>query len=385
VKGLSSSAAQRKSNDDQLETVEVAILDTVPSTRALDTAAQRWPRHQLLNRLCDPAVLSREYAGGDPRWQLPPTGADGVQLYGHGYPMADHGLFVAGIVHSIAPHARLRLIEVLNERGVGYVDALAYTLRRLGDERAARPDAPPLVINCSLTIVAPLAGQLTPDPATDDELEQVESIIGGERIAGRNPTELTPDEQALLAELDLLGQALEWIFMAAANWNVLVVAAAGNDGPPARRALAQHEARCPAAFATVVGIGALDEAGNSTAYSNKADRQPLQGLATFGGGEEPLDAASPRPHRAAAGHALLGVYTGSFYNGAGRRRRTNRNGWAWWAGTSFAAPIISGLLAQLVADGSAPSLEAARQQLVALNHGVTSSSADERVLVTQLK
>jgi len=31
--------------------------------------------------------------------------------------MADHGLFVAGIIHSIAPQASLHLIRVLNDFG----------------------------------------------------------------------------------------------------------------------------------------------------------------------------------------------------------------------------------------------------------------------------
>jgi hypothetical protein len=40
------------------------------------------------------------------------------------YRMTDHGLFVAGIIHTIAPQAELHLIEVLNPYGVGDLESI---------------------------------------------------------------------------------------------------------------------------------------------------------------------------------------------------------------------------------------------------------------------
>lgn len=369
--------------------VDVAILDSIPPDRAFRAALGRWPEHELLRSLSNSAVLERAYRDpSDPRWRLPSIGPNRVRLHGHDYPVSSHGLFVAGLIHSIAPRARLRLIEVLNRYGVGYVDTIAYTLQRLGEERKLDVGRRPLLINCSLMLVAPLAGQISLEQAGDDtpdiedELATVETIVAGQALAGRSPESLSPDEQAVLEQLDLLGAALEWVFLAARNWDVLVVAAAGNDSSP-ESGKQQREARCPAAFASVVGVGALDAQGESAAYSNKADRQPYQGLSVFGGEEDHQDSGR-RPRLASPEYAPLGVYIGSFYtrNGATVRRRTNRNGWARWSGTSFAAPVVSGFVARLVADGAAATLDEAHKALLNLRDGFT-KNGDERLLVTQ--
>ena len=65
----------------------------------------------------------------------------------------DHGLFVADIIHRIAPHAGLHLLHVLDDRGYGrgviILDALDYCLDAL-----VRPDRR-LVINLSLFLLVP--------------------------------------------------------------------------------------------------------------------------------------------------------------------------------------------------------------------------------------
>lgn len=48
-------------------------------------------------------------------------------------------------------------------------------------------------------------------------------------------------------------------------------------------------------------------------------------------------------------HGMLGIYIGDFPDA-----QPNTNGWAWWAGTSFAAPVISSLLAGLISQGVSP-------------------------------
>lgn len=363
--------------------VEVAILDTIPAKCDLTRALLIWPNHPLLKPLGDPAVLSCEYQNPyDPLWQLPPTGPDGVKVEGHSYPMSDHGLFVAGIIHGIAPTVKLRLIEVLNELGVGYIDTIAYALRMLRDEWEAQPTGQKkaLVINCSLTVVVPLAGQHMTNTATEDELESVEEALFSS-IPVTNYPSASPEEKAIRELLDLLIQSLDWVFLSTQQMSVVAVAAAGNDGvvsvnePDGRR-----EARSPAAFATVVGVGALDDTDNSTAYSNRADRQISQGFATFGGAEA-LYSGGTDPNYALPGQAVLGVYVGDFYEGNGKRRSVNSNGWAWWSGTSFAAPIVSGHLARLVAEGAATDFHEALTILknVAVNNG----NQDAKLLIKQ--
>src|SRR5262249_7716102 len=71
------------------------------------------------------------------------------------YLMADHGLFVAGILHTIAPDAALGMIRVLNDYGAGYLTSLIRGLQRL-DLVSARP----LVVNLSLTVHVPVQADL---------------------------------------------------------------------------------------------------------------------------------------------------------------------------------------------------------------------------------
>ncbi len=359
--------------------VEVVILDTAPAERQVAAAMRRWGAdHPLLRSLLEPGRLTRIYHD-DPAWQIALPAPGAAHLQHHDYPMSDHGLFVAGVVHSVAPQAQLRLIEVLNEYGLGYVESIARVLGQLAKERAGKASAP-LVINCSLMIEAPLAGHWAPDPAVEDDLEAATAIRAGQALAGRPAASLTPQEQGILAELDMLAVAIEWVFMAMREQQVLVVAAAGNDARPGAR---RPQARCPAAFATVVGVGALDRQGRSASYSNRADRQELQGLATFGGEVRPAPPRSRgrRARPAMPGQAVLGVYTGEFPQ-ARPHRRNNANGWAWWAGTSFAAPIVSGALALMVGAGLAASLDDAHSRLIAAPEGDT-PTGDEIIKAAQ--
>ena len=110
-------------------------------------------------------------------------------------------------------------------------------------------------------------------------------------------------------------------------------------------------ARFPAAFTNVIGVGAMprqDLGGvpqEAASYSNLSDDTPAIGYITLGG-EPGVD------------QGILGVFISQFPEYCGPlplnfasiqpdfiRYRSNKNGWAWWAGTSFATPIITGLLA----------------------------------------
>jgi len=58
--------------------------------------------------------------------------------------------------------------------------------------------------------------------------------------------------------------------------------------------------------------------------------------------------------------AVLGIYIGYFPNDANGNLVPNEMGWAYWAGTSFSAPVISGDLARLVGEGATPTQAQAR-------------------------
>jgi subtilisin family serine protease len=70
-------------------------------------------------------------------------------------------------------------------------------------------------------------------------------------------------------------------------------------------------------------------------FSNLSESANQKGVVTKGietlGGEE------------GQGKGLLGLYLGEFPSG-----ERNESKWAWWAGTSFAAPILTGAVASIL-------------------------------------
>jgi subtilisin family serine protease len=109
-----------------------------------------------------------------------------------------------------------------------------------------------------------------------------------------------------------------------------VIAAAGNDHRPGQSVAPQ--ARVPAAFDSVQGVGALPKALprkngklKKASYSNQADKPRKIGITTLGGEE-------------GEGQGVLGLYLGEFPCG-----EPNCTKWAWWAGTSFATPVVTGV------------------------------------------
>ncbi len=293
------------------EGIDIAILDTAPDQEDIERAFTEWSAtNPLVNRLLG-GQLQISYAG-----HTHLLGTVNVDLVEHPYTIADHGLFVAGVINSIAPQASLHLIEVLNPYGVGTVETLAEGLARLLPRNSDRP----LVINCSLMITIPFPEHAHEIPGAEDP----------------------PDTHNLEAH-DLLGMPLDLVFNALRGQHIFIVAAAGNDNPGPQNS--RPPARQPAAFGSVFGVGAL--AGQQlqpAEYSNISDTPVVSGIATFGG----ATTGAP-PHREATPDGgMLGVYIGEFPAEPAVATIPNTNGWARWAGTSFATPIMTGTLAALL-------------------------------------
>jgi hypothetical protein len=129
----------------------------------------------------------------------------------------------------------------------------------------------------------------------------------------------------------------EWICDQVYTLDGRVIAAAGNESKGRDH---RPGALYPAAFDSVLGVGALADDDGSVvpaSYSNLADKPTNKGITTFGGmpGEK---------------KGILGVYVGDFPKDDQGNLPPNENGWAWWCGTSFATPIVSGITAALLSD-----------------------------------
>jgi hypothetical protein len=306
--------------------VDVVILDTAPSAHDLAAAYKEWHDHPLIGSLLGPKGKLHLY----PTDYEETVRLGNTSLNGSDYKMTDHGLFIAGIIHSIVPEAEIHLYEVLNQYGVG--DSTSFTV---GLEKVQTKFTDPsrkLVINCSWMLDFPRdehhchhsyrnrKGQVT-DPDVLFEQEVLQYF--------QNDTSTLLMLRALFDQFSANGRR--------------AIAAAGNDAYDDETALhVRPKARYPAALKEVTGVGALPnpleivETGNgqrklrTSKFSNVADEPGLQGIVTLGG-------------EAGEGKGILGLYIGEFPDG-----RHNTSKWAWWAGTSFATPIITATVAAVL-------------------------------------
>lgn len=290
--------------------VTVAVLDT-------------WPQHNPLG----PSVTvdaGFPLPQVDPGYQQHPTTtndevAPGVRA------MADHGLFVAGIINDIAPHAvPIRVMQVLGGDGFGLTSSVLQALDRCL-ELAHRGL---VVVNLSLYMLIPPADQ------TDG---QTAGLRGAWNSPGWTPKPGGQGKEAERADLPMLHYVVQNSATLLRQAGAVVVAAAGNDA----LAYGAHlQPRLPADYDNVICVVATAATGTGVqlaAYSNFAD-QPLEGncFATWGGqgvldGVNPLDGSTiVLPQKAPAGRSTVAKALS-------------------WSGTSFAAPIISGIAANVLA------------------------------------
>lgn len=345
--------------------VKVAILDTAPCLHDLAEAYERYQKvnpQNIKNR--HPLIESLLRLNG-PLHVHPASYEEllrmrSVHLKDHNYKMTDHGLFVAGIIHTIAPAAELHLIEVLNPDGVGDMVSIAKGLQRLLNEEYFKWKNSLLVVNCSLVLNIPLLNH----PITNLDEALMDRIAPQRHQYQSHPDRLDPkllgpiNTAWLARQVQAIERICDLLFWQGSR----VIAAAGNDWRPEEHK-DQPQARYPAAFNSALGVGALPkqeaskgtvhiQTGNpiASSYSNLADRPGSVGITTLGGepGEE---------------HGILGVYVGefpplSFFQrllkflitilGGTYAGPKNDSDWAWWAGTSFATPILTGLIAAVL-------------------------------------
>lgn len=149
--------------------------------------------------------------------------------------------------------------------------------------------------------------------------------------------------------------------------DVILVGAAGNDGifsdkcndpcdPNILSYVRLPDARYPAAFEEVIGVGALDDDEDLAVYTNEADHRSQlgDGIRTFGGNsksENGYPTGKTDPEK-----GMLGLYLGRTIPAkiGDNRFDPTHDGVAMWCGTSFATALVSGTLAMLYADGRDP-------------------------------
>jgi subtilisin family serine protease len=145
--------------------------------------------------------------------------------------------------------------------------------------------------------------------------------------------------------------ALEVVVRTLRGMGVGLIASAGNERQPGTDA---PPTLYPAAYDEVVGVGALASLNDKTmsavtqvataTYSCRADKPPHDGFLVMGG-----DTAG---NVASDTDGIVGIWVDSnIPDPASNARVPSAPGWARWAGTSFAAPIITGAVAALMRNG----------------------------------
>ncbi len=238
--------------------------------------------------------------------------------------IADHGLFVAGLVYAAAPAADLHLVRVLNDEGQGtlqaFVEALGLYFRARLAEQGSLQNT---VINLSL-------GTAEPD---DQELPPEARRAIARMLAQWDGREVNENRLPVLS--------LEIPMLIAQRYGASVVAAAGNDSAEQAGAL---PAQIPAAYDSVVGVEAGNQSPARSCYSNEGDLRAPGGDGDAGEGAACVPAHDECPTD--SGDCGFGVIS---YTLVAQR------GFAYWVGSSFATPLVSGVAAAITqAQGSPP-------------------------------
>ncbi|HET8844288.1 MAG TPA: S8/S53 family peptidase [Ktedonobacteraceae bacterium] len=357
--------------------VTVIVLDAFPSPEQIYRAGHAAAtQNTLLSELANGLVSEAPWQASPPSISLDytyaipgpeETAVTGKDVYGRlsGFPMADHGLFSVGLIRDLAPTASIECVRVLNDFGVGDSATLIRALTSIETRLRNKGDLldRSVIINLSLVVGPPECDLarlgLTSHKGEQQDLESLPELLSG--------------LYNLLSSITRLGG--------------IFVCSVGNDSDPRDFMMNPTEvrfgARYPAAFANhhpdyvplaaIIPVGAANQEGMPAAYSNYPG---LAGFTTYGG-----ELPRPRPWLpSASSHAyaqvdtsngsdvLYGVYTGEMYPALSRNDQYDAempaqqessvlsypayeaplsSGWACWSGTSFAAPIITALVARV--------------------------------------
>ncbi len=248
--------------------------------------------------------------------------------------VSDHGLFVAGLIHEVAPSSDIVLYEVLSRYGCGRLFALVTRLNefisQVNNDRGKLRGA---VINLSLGIRTP---QKTDEITTTTEVTPTILRTG------------TVSEE-LKAALDILEkypvESLRLTTQAAYRSGIVVVAAAGNNSWRDELQYKPLAPQLPAAYPFVIGVAGTNANRQRACFSNWGDVSAPAGdggvvtvtkitneslvTTTISCGAKLRECKGDCP-TAVIGPVLTWTleYTSHY---------------AYWSGTSFATPLVSGL------------------------------------------
>lgn len=212
-----------------------------------------------------------------------------------------HGFTVAALVHTVAPSSTIELIRVLEDDNRGTLATL----------------------NSAIFGYITRTNQLDPPPTG-----RVASLSLGIRV---------PPEQASF-QLPRQVESLRLLMAAARCSNIVVVAASGNDSA---KSSPPELANLPADWTSVINVAASNMKNGRSCFSNQGDIAAPGGDGRDPGTEQRCTLKTSDCVDGNCPYAVIGpTYTES-----------QDLGYLYWSGTSFAAPMVSGLAARVLEAG----------------------------------
>jgi serine protease len=270
-----------------------APADQMPATKhqviaLLDSGVQP---HNWLPAENDPPFVAdaAEYGWPAPSLPRPSKALDQPPLGTHW----GHATFLAGLIRMTAPGAQILSMQVMNAAGQVSDDHLVDALTWLADNHGR--------VRADIVLMAFGRRREEPDDPALDQVKQAISVLAG--------------------------------------YEMKIVASAGNDGSALPVYPAAFAAE-PGLSASVISVGAL---GSPTQWAPFSDYGPWVREARKGTGIIsllPEMSASPGQQQVTEEHAFDPLVM-----------TINRDGFAWWSGTSFAAAIYAGQLASQLPGG----------------------------------